>query len=291
MAGSGVPPPLLAGLPSILGVSISKTRCISGGDINEARLVETARGNYFLKFNSLPWAANMFATETEGLALLRSAGARVPEVVAQGSFDGHSYLVMEFISSGTEASDFWSAFGTALARQHAIPQPYFGLSFDNFIGSLPQPNGRFETFLELFIRQRLQYQIDIALQQGRLDSGDARRFEKLYQLLPRLVPVEPPALIHGDLWSGNYLTGPDGLAVLIDPAAAYAHREMDLAMSRLFGGFAPRFYEAYHAALPLEPGFAERMEVYQLYYLLVHVNLFGGAYRQSVRRILDRFVG
>ena len=114
-------------------------------------------------------------------------------------------------------------------------------------------------------------------------------FEKLYELLPSILPLEPPALIHGDLWSGNFLADETGQAVLIDPAVSYSHREMDLAMSRLFGGFAPGFYRAYHAAYPLEKGLEERIKIYQLYYLLVHVNLFGGGYINSVRQILRRF--
>lgn len=284
-----LPEALLEDLSKILETKIHSVEAVSGGDINEARLLNTDRGLFFLKFNPLPGAEAMFVAEARGLALLREAGSSVPEVIKFGTAAGSGYLLLEFVERVPQDKRFWEDFGMALARQHAIPQPYYGLPFDNFIGSLEQPNGQHESFIELFVENRLQNQLESALAKGRLNAADGKQFERLYLKLPSLLPEEAPALIHGDLWSGNFLSGAGGLYVLIDPAVAWAQREMDLAMSQLFGGFSRPFYEAYQAAYPLQPGFSERVEIYQLYYLLVHVNLFGGSYMQSVRNILKRF--
>ncbi len=276
----------------LLPAPILRVERVGGGDINEACRLTTDQGSFFLKHNQKPEAASMLEDEARGLELLRQAGTvRIPEVVGSGKTEDGAFLLMEFIDSGRASREGWQAFGRALARLHARPQPYFGLDHDNWIGSLHQGNQACQSFISFYIEQRLQPQLDMALRANRLNQTDAEGFEKLYAALPHRLPNEPPALIHGDLWSGNYLFDPHGQAVLIDPAVAYAHREMDLAMSKLFGGFDTAFYQAYHHTYPLEADWEDRMEIYQLYYLLVHVNLFGGGYAGSVRRILHRHTG
>lgn len=137
--------------------------------------------------------------------------------------------------------------------------------------------------------ERLQPLVKLAYDSGLLDGQDARRMEILYKKLPEILPVEPPSLIHGDLWSGNYMVGNDGNPCIIDPAVYYGHREMDIAMSKLFGGFSPEFYRAYNEEYPMVKGWEKRVELNQLYPLLVHVNLFGEGYNRQVRQILKDY--
>lgn len=260
---------------------------VSGGDINVARRLSTSSGDFFLKMNTGKAARTMFEVEQKGLERLASAKViRIPSVIAVVSAGNLSGLLMEYFETGHRGEGFWEKFGSTLAELHRCSAQAFGLDHDNFIGSLPQPNGRHERWSEFYIHQRLLPQIKMAVASGQMNSKDESDFETLFRKLPDLCPEELPALVHGDLWSGNFLVDSGGSPALIDPAVAYAHREMDLAMSRLFGGFSRDFYRAYEEAWPLEPGFEKRLPVYQLYYLMVHVNLFGGSYVRSVRNIL-----
>lgn len=275
---------------AILGTEIQSVRHVGGGDINQARLLETSKGRFFIKLNSGANAARMFDTEAKGLTLLTETKAlRVPQVIASGETPEGSFLLMEYIEAGYRAVGFWEEFGTSLASMHRHTSPQYGLDHSNFIGSLPQSNNWQASWVDFYIYERLQPQLDLALTSSRLLNSDARLFEKLYQKLPGICPDEPPALIHGDLWSGNFLVSSNNQPVLIDPSVSYAHREMDLAMSRLFGGFDRPFYRSYEEAWPLSPGFEQRLPVFQLYYLMVHVNLFGGGYVGSVRSVLKQF--
>jgi fructosamine-3-kinase len=271
-------------LEEILHVQILTDTVVSGGCINDARLLTTSTGNFFLKQNT---NAALLETEVVGLqALAATQTMRVPEVLLLETVEQTTLLVLEFIEQGTRATSFWERFGTSLAELHSITAPKFGFSSNNFIGSLPQSNRQHTNWTSFYWNERIQPQLQTALQGGRLNSTDERAFERLHQRLPNLFPIEPPSLIHGDLWSGNFLCDKAGQPVLIDPAVCYAHREMDIAMTYLFGGFNARFYESYEATYPLAPGFPERLPIYQLYYLLAHVNLFGGSYVNSVRRVL-----
>jgi protein-ribulosamine 3-kinase len=275
----------------ILNTEILAVQHIGGGDINQARLIQTSKGNFFIKMNTSPNAARMFETEAKGLDLLKRTGAlRTPGIIASGHTEDGAFLLLEFIETGYRAARFWEHFGAGLAALHRHTAVQYGLDHHNFIGSLPQSNNRHHTWPEFYMHERLQPQLFLALQSSRLKNADARNFDKLYKKLPELCPFESPALTHGDLWSGNFMVSADSQPVLIDPAVSYAHREMDLAMSRLFGGFDRPFYRSYEEAFPLAPGFEQRLPVYQLYYLMVHVNLFGGSYVSSVRSILKQFV-
>jgi len=233
----------------------------------------------------------MFVAEARGLTLLQSAAAvAVPAVIGTGETDDPAWIVLEWVEAGRRVKDFFTAFGSGLAALHAHAQPRFGLEQDNYIGTLPQQNRQEDDGVAFFIDHRLAPQLDAALRAGRLDARAGVLFEELFARLPDLLPAEPPALLHGDLWSGNFMTGAEGYAVLIDPAVYYGFREADVAMTLLFGGFDEAFYDAYHAVRPLVPGWRDRMDVYNLYPLLVHVNLFGGGYAGQVMQILRRYV-
>ena len=264
---------------------------VGGGDINQARRLKTSKGDFFLKLNLVSKARKMFEVEQKGLELLAAAKTiRVPSVIAVISDGKNAGLLMEYIETGYRADGFWEKFGTALATLHRESTKQYGLDHDNFIGSLPQSNGAHDTWSEFYIYERLLPQIEIAMADGKMTAHDLKSFKGLFKKLPEICPEDVPSLTHGDLWSGNFLVSSESEPVLIDPAVSYAHREMDLAMSRLFGGFDRSFYRAYEGAWPLEPGFEKRLPIYQLYYLMVHVNLFGGGYVRSTRNILKEFV-
>jgi fructosamine-3-kinase len=196
---------------------------------------------------------------------------------------------MEWVEGGIKGQGFWADFGRGLALLHRHTRDHFGLERDNYIGSLVQHNTPASDWPSFFIHQRLEPQLKMARDRKRVEAGMAFRFERLFHQLDKLFPAEPPALIHGDLWSGNFLCDDQGCPVLIDPAVYYGHREMDLAMTKLFGGFDVALYTAYHAEWPLEKGWEERVDLCNLYPLMVHVNLFGGGYVAQVEGVLKRF--
>lgn len=273
----------------VLGKSIEKVVPLSGGDINEAYLLQCAKDRYFLKFNTGKKAKALLASEVKGLNCL-SNFVPTPEIVYFEANESPAFLVLEYIEAPTPSPKFWENFGHTLAQLHRQSQGQFGLDHHNFIGSLPQTNHLHDSWASFYRTERLQAQLDLALSNQAVPPIFQDYFNRLYTKIDQLCPAEVPALIHGDLWSGNFMVGNNEQVLLIDPSVAYAHREMDLAMSRLFGGFAPRFYEAYEEAFPCEVGLEDRLPIYQLYYLMVHVNLFGGSYLASVKRILDRFI-
>ena len=232
----------------------------------------------------------MFEAEAKGLSLLHSTGTiKIPEVILTGEAEGKSYLVLEYIEAGRRRKDFYQDFGIKLAALHRHSSSAFGLDHDNYIGSLPQSNSQHSSWVEFFITERLQKQIALARNSGVISNSTIQQFNNLFRSLPEFIPDERPSLIHGDLWNGNYMMAADGSACLIDPAVYYGHREMDLGMSGLFGGFSQEFYESYHEAFPLAPGFEERVDIHNLYPLMVHVNLFGGGYLSQVKSVLSQF--
>lgn len=269
---------------------ILEVNFVGGGDISAARRLRSEQGTFFLKYHSGLEAPLLFASEAKGLNLLRDRSSiRIPQVLAQGSTPNIAYLLLEYVEPGWANNSFWETFGRTLAQLHRNTAPQFGLEFDNYIGSLPQSNDFLDDWAGFYQLRRLEPQTRLAREKGFLDAGDMKHLEQLYSRLPAILPPEAPALIHGDLWSGNYLVSSGQDPVLFDPSVSYSHREMDLAMSRLFGGFDWRFYRSYEEAYPLFPGLEDRVPIYQLYYLLVHVNLFGQGYVESVRNIICRF--
>jgi fructosamine-3-kinase len=232
----------------------------------------------------------MFEKEAKGLEILRGAGAlEVPETVLFGENDDTAFLVLKRIKSAPKKPEFWEDFGRKLAELHRNENNKFGLDHDNYIGSLVQINGFCDTWSEFFITKRLEVQIRTARNSGMLSGWIIKAFDSFFNKVEEIFPEENPALIHGDLWGGNFMVNSDGEPVIIDPAVYYGHREMDLGMSKLFGGFDNRFYEAYNSAFPLEKGWEKRLDYCNLYPLMVHVNLFGGGYLGSVETVLRKF--
>ena len=261
-----------------------------GGSINSAAVIRTNKGHFFAKWNSLEGREGMFAAEAEGLRLLAQTNEiKVPLPLGSAEEDDTCYLVMEHLESGDFELDFWDVFGRRLAALHRNTQAHFGLDHDNFIGSLPQKNSPTATWIDFFIQHRLEPQLRRAIDAGKADSSVIQKFENLYTKLPEIFPEENPALLHGDLWGGNFMCTMQGEPAIFDPAVYYGCREMDLAMTRLFGGVDAEFYESYIEAFPLAPGFEKRFDICNLYPLLVHVNLFPGSYIQTVKHIVSRF--
>lgn len=271
-------------------VKIHSSSGVGGGSINLCYRLETNEGLFFVKINDARRYPQMFEKEAMGLEVLAGAGEiPVPEVIGFGENEKDAFLLLKFIRSEARRADFWEDFGHRLAGLHKHSQPTFGLSHDNYIGSLYQSNREHISWEEFFTEERLQPLIRLAFEHREVDQQDVKTFDLFEKKLPVIFPKEPPALVHGDLWSGNYMVNESGNAVIIDPAVYYGHREMDLGMSQLFGGFHPRFYEAYHDAYPLQPGWQERLDYCNLYPLLVHVNLFGRSYLGQIRSILRKF--
>ncbi|MCB0395526.1 MAG: fructosamine kinase family protein [Flavobacteriales bacterium] len=272
-------------------VGVNRLRALSGGSINQAFCLETSLGSFFLKYNTANRFPGMFEAEARGLRLLNNAGViRIPNVVYVGSTQSHVFLILEFLDRSPQQKDFWETFGRKLAALHRCSSDQFGLDHSNYIGSLTQSNTGHIHWHTFFIEERLEPQLRLASNAGLISDSLTASFKTLFSRMVDMFPVEQPSLLHGDLWSGNFLIGPQGEPCLIDPAVYFGHREMDLAMTRLFGGFEAKFYRAYQEVWPLQSGWQERMDLCNLYPLMVHVNLFGGGYLSQVKDILRRFV-
>jgi protein-ribulosamine 3-kinase len=286
-------------IPRVISSAIShKLNCtinafdfVSGGCINHGGRIETSKGVFFLKWNTADKYPGMFQAEAEGLNLLRAnSSLRIPSVIASDRTEGFQFLILECISHAKRSKKYWEDLGEQLAALHKKSSNQFGLASNNYIGSLPQRNNFHGTWLDFFREERLMPQVELAFDQGKIGSDIVHEFDKLYTRLPDLVIEDNPSLLHGDLWSGNLIVDELGNPCLIDPAVYYGNREMELAFTQLFGGFDPAFYSSYEANFPMEDGFKSRIDLYNLYPLLVHVNLFGGGYVRQVVSILRDYV-
>ncbi len=262
---------------------------LGGGNINSAVRVVTASGTYFVKWNESQEPI-IFEKEAFGLEQLRQTNTvKIPEVLGWGSCEGKSYLLLEYIDSSVQRPSYWANLGESLAEIHAHTNKTFGLEHDNYLGALVQYNEPATNGVDFYIDKRLRIQAGLALYNNEITKEMFNQISALFDKFKDLVPNERPALLHGDLWIGNIMTNSRGTAALIDPAIYYGLREAEIAFTKLFGGFHESFYKAYQEAFPMEPGFEERMELYNLYPLLVHVNLFGAGYVSGVERILKKF--
>ena len=263
---------------------------VGGGSINAAYKLETLAGQFFLKVNSAVRFPKMFEAEAHGLELL-SANSEfiVPKPILINEFGGQQFLVLDWLEEGKSRETLYVEFGRSLAGLHRTTQKQFGLDHSNYIGSLPQLNTPHSTWTEFYWKERLLPQISLASQMKLMSHEMVVGFDRLESKLGNIYPMEHPALIHGDLWSGNYSVSEVGKPCIFDPAVYYGHREMDLAMMQLFGGFDQDVFESYHESFPLEPGWKERIAIGQLYPLMVHVNLFGASYCEQVEQILSRY--
>ncbi len=268
-------------------LKLLKHKPLQGGDINGVFLLETNKGNFVLKTNDANRFPNMFEAEAKGLQLLKNTKTfAIPEVIHFGENENHSYLILEYINPGTKNPNLNETFGRQLAALHQNTASHFGLDHDNYIGSLPQKNeGNFTHSAEFYVEKRLKPQLHLAAQNGFAFNN----LDPFFKNIHNEIPDEPPALIHGDLWNGNYLVDNSGNPCLIDPAVCFASREMDLAMMQLFGGFADEVFHAYNESFPLTKGWKNRTDLWQLYYLLVHLNLFGSGYYNQVNTIIRKY--
>ena len=263
---------------------------VQGGDVNEAYRVETDQETVFLKVNRRSYFPRMFEAEQEGLMLLSNSDFTIPRPKVVGELDDHQFIIMQWIEKGNQESDFWQQFGRSLAQLHKTDSDNFGLEHDNYIGSLQQSNTPHKTWSDFYREQRLRPQVQLASKNGLLSHTMRHGFNALFNRLDEIYPTEKPALVHGDLWGGNLMPALNGTPCIYDPAVYFGHREMDLAMMALFGGFGVDWVNAYNEVYPLENGWQGRLEIGQLYPLMVHVNLFGTSYTRSVETILQKFL-
>lgn len=263
---------------------------VSGGDISSAFLLKSEKRNYFLKVNTKPFAYTMFQAEQAGLeAIEKTKTIAVPHVHLVGSLGSQAFLLMDHVESKRPDGSDYQRLGMHLARLHQTTGERFGFTSDNFIGSLPQSNRNHTDWPEFYWRERILPQLEMARRKGLLPEKAIPTEEKAVNLFSRVFGEVKPVLLHGDLWGGNYLIASDGTPYLIDPATYYGHSMVDIAMSHLFGGFATPFYEAYHEQIPRPDNHDAQIDLYQLYFLLVHLNLFGNGYYASVASILKRY--
>ncbi len=262
-------------------------RPIGGGCINSTEMLDGGDRRFFLKLNE-PSRLHMFEAEAAGLAeIARSGAVRVPAPVCWGVDDQHSYLVLEYLALGPAGANAAEKFGAALARMHQVYGREFGWHRDNTIGTTPQINTPSSDWAEFWGGRRLRPQFELAARRGHTGKLQADAERLLMQLPALFADHKPkPSLLHGDLWAGNFAADEHAEPVIFDPAVYFGDRETDLAMTELFGGFPTRFYDTYREALPLASGYTERKQLYNLYHVLNHLNLFGGGYLEQAQRML-----
>jgi len=274
-----------------LRISTLKFYPVGGGSINETcQVIVNDQTKFFLKVNSATKYPNLFRKEKRGIEFLKDQKIfRIPSVIAHHEFDNYQILLLDWIEGGLKTERFWRKFGEQLATLHQITNTYFGFEEDNYMGGLPQQNDHHNNWPEFFVNCRLRPQVDIARANRSLHSKHLKAFENLYRELRNIFTSEQPALLHGDLWSGNFMCDEDSDPVLIDPAVYFGHRSIDLAMTTLFGGFEGAFYQAYNYHLPFPTNYKEQWEICNLYPLLIHLNLFGSGYLGRIARILQSY--
>ena len=264
---------------------------IGGGCINESHVIRGQGRAFFVKLNA-PARADMFAAEAEGLAeIARSNSVRVPHPVCHGASANASWLVLEHLELRPGDDRSMAELGRNLARMHRVTGERYGWHRDNTIGATPQVNTRHGDWIAFWHERRLGYQLQLAGSRGhsgRLIANGERLLGTLPSFFHRYTP--PPSLLHGDLWSGNAGLEAGGDPVIYDPAVYYGDREADLAMTELFGGFPPSFYEAYGVEYPLDEGYPARKHLYNLYHVLNHLNLFGGGYGAKAERMIEQLL-
>ena len=273
------------------GNSTIQFQSIGGGSINQAYKVSFANKTLFCKINSATKFPHLFQRESSGLELIRKQGIiQAAEVFDCFEVNGMQILLLKWIHEGERSESFWKMFGEQLAALHHITAVDFGLDEDNFMGSVPQSNRPSVDWTNFFVEQRLNPLLQLCTNKKLLSYRCCQQFENLYQQLPNIFDKEQkPALLHGDLWSGNFMCNQGSEPVLIDPAVYFGHPSVDLGMTTLFGGFAPSFYEAYRFHSPFPSNYEEQWQVCNLYPLLIHLYLFGSSYLTQVERTLSRY--
>ena len=269
----------------------SDHHAVAGGCINTAVVIKDKGRSYFVKLNDGP-RLPMFEAESDGLReIAASNSVRVPQPVCAGVSGQQAYLVLEYIAFAPCEDQGPERLGQQLASMHRTQQKTFGWRRDNTIGSTPQINTPTADWLTFWQHHRLEYQLRLAAAQGHrgdLQRKGERLLSDLVLLFTNYIPTA--SLLHGDLWSGNVAYDNHAQPVIYDPAVYYGDREADIAMTELFGGFPPRFYQAYRDAWPLDPDYSVRKHLYNLYHVLNHLNLFGGGYRAQAEGLMDRLL-
>lgn len=278
-----IPDDIATQLQPIIGGGATSTP-VSGGDTCSAYHLRKGDSQWFLKLAQT--SGDSLHCEAQNLATMAATQTvTVPAVIAVS----RDYLLLDYIEAGCLHRDYWQFMAAQLAQMHCIEQPRFGFNNNNYCGRSIQCNQPMADGYAFFSRQRLGYQGEMAARKGLLDTSQMRQLEQLCLRLPELIPDHAPALLHGDLWSGNYFAGSDGLPVLVDPACYWGWPEADLAMMTLFGNPAASFFDAYHQHTPLLPGWQQRFPIYNLYHLLNHLNLFGSSYLPAVTATLRAY--
>ena len=276
-----------------LNISISSLELssVGGGSINDTyKITINHSRHFFCKINSAKKFPSLFIKEKNGLELLAKQNIiRTAFVVACEETEAEQILMLEWIEEGSKTEKFWEIFGEQLAKLHQVPNNYFGLHEDNYMGALHQQNSRSKNWTDFFIHQRLKPQIKLAVENNLLEYHHVKQFEHLYKLLPEIFPEEKPSLLHGDLWSGNFLCDEYNIPHLIDPAVYYGNRHIDLAMTTLFDGFDKTFYNSYHHYFPLPQNHRQIWDLCNLYPLLIHLNLFGKSYLNDILQTIQRY--
>ena len=268
-----------------LNSNIKKISQLGGGSINSVFLVELEKSKIVLKINDSLRFPGMFENEKKGLLKLNASGVQTPQVIFERSKDNLAFLALEYIPNGNFGN--WELFGEKLAVLHMNKNEFFGLDYDNYIGSLRQVNKKENNWKGFYSNQRLLHLTKFAFDKELLSKTDSKKMEELCNKLDTYLPFAKPSLIHGDLWSGNLIFDGQGKPVFIDPAIYYGHPEMDWAMLSLFGSYPETAIKSYCNIIPLENNYFEREKIYQLYPLLVHLILFGRSYYRDISEILN----
>lgn len=276
-----------------LKTKIKSFSSLSGGCISNSYKITTTKGSiFFLKYNSTS-SLNMFTKEANGLNELTKANAiRTPKVL---SFS-EDFILLEFILSGNKRKSFFEEFGRSFAEMHKFTNDAYGFYEHNYIGSNPQLNIPDEnekiSWVNFFFNKRILYQFQLAEKLGNSTSELTKSISKLEEKVEEIIgsSYEKPSLLHGDLWGGNFMVDEQGSAVLIDPAVYYGNREADLGMTKLFGGFSSAFYKSYNEVFPLKDGYEYRENIYKLYHVLNHLNLFGGGYYSQAISLIKFYI-
>jgi protein-ribulosamine 3-kinase len=271
-------------------LTLINTTPVGGGSINEAYRLDGNDGSrYFLKLNDAQHLP-MFIAEAEGLnAIAATNTLHVPRPIAHGSAGRKSYLVLEYLELSSRGDA--NLLGEKLAALHQCTGVQFGFARDNFIGTTPQPNNRETSWIDFWRERRLGFQLQLAESNGyggQLQSLGKNLLDKLPSFFSGYIPQA--SLLHGDLWNGNHAFLSNGTPTIFDPAVYYGDRECDLAMTELFGGYSANFYASYRAAYPLDSGYPTRRDLYNLYHILNHVNLFGGGYAGQAEQMMKRLL-
>ncbi len=272
-----------------LSQKVLQINAISGGDINDVYLVKTKENDFVLKVNSFSKFPKMFEKEKKGLEKISKTGANSPKIIQVFKNSKHQFLLLEFIKEEKIQNGFWRKFAEDLVKIHKTTSSSFGLDYDNYIGSLTQNNSSKKTWESFFIENRILPLVQLAFDQNILQNKHNMLFESLFSRLNEILPVEQPSLVHGDLWSGNLMNSLGVSPVFIDPAIYFGNREMDIAMTQMFGGFNNSYIQFYSEKFPLEKGWEERLKIHNLYPNLVHLLLFGKSYLRGIERVIEKF--